>query len=89
MTIPRTLPLLPGLKWTGKLTILSSDGDSYVVQFDAEIIDPRVEFRHVYDRTVLTAMQLHDWTGWRADEPLALAKTKTRKRTQRTPKDPR
>jgi hypothetical protein len=62
------LKILPGLKWKGSIKILSSDQDSYVVQFDAEDTDPRVEFKFIYDRTTLTARQLEDWTGYRADE---------------------
>lgn len=62
------LKLLPGLKWTGTIRVLSSDSDSYAVQFDAKSTDPRVGFPFIYDRAVLSARQLEDWTGYRADE---------------------
>lgn len=62
------LKILPGLKWTGTLRVLSSDTDSFVVQFDAKYTDPSVEFPFIYDRTVLSARQLEDWTGYRRDE---------------------
>ncbi len=61
------LKLLPGLKWKGHLTIIATDRTGYVVKFTAEIVDPRVEFRHVYDQTTLSAMQLFDWTGYREE----------------------
>ena len=37
-------------------------GDSYTVEFDAE--DPKAtQERYVFDRTVLSAQQIEDWTG--------------------------
>jgi len=64
--LPLTLPLLPGLRWRGKLRVmrLGKDG-SADVEFDAEIVHPDVQDRFVFDRTTLTAKQLADWTGWR------------------------
>ena len=70
------LKIKDGLKWKGSLRILSSDNDSYVVQFDAESTDSRVEFGFIYDRTVLSARQLEDWTGYRKDENHAELTTK-------------
>jgi hypothetical protein len=63
--LPVTVPLLPGLRWRGKLTILSREPDGYAVAFDAVIVDTSVRERFVFDRTVLTAAQLEAWTGWR------------------------
>ena len=63
-----TLRLLPGLRWRGKLTILSREPDGYAVAFDAVIVDPSVRERFVFDRTVLTAEQLEAWTGWRESQ---------------------
>jgi hypothetical protein len=62
---PLTLPLKPGLAWRGKLKVEGREGAGYLVSFDAEIIDPEVIERYVYDRTVLTAERLEAWTGWR------------------------
>lgn len=62
-TFPVTLALLPGLRWKGKVRVECKEGDGYLVQFDAEIVDPAVLERIVYDRTVLTQKQLFDWTG--------------------------
>jgi len=66
---PLTLPLLPGLRWKGKLKVSARCQDGYPVAFDAEINRPEPEVRnhperYIFDRTVLTAKQLKDWTGW-------------------------
>ena len=64
---PKKLPLLPGVKWTGYLTILGLRDADYLVEFDA--VDPKArEERYVMDRTVLTPKQLFDWTGYREPE---------------------
>jgi hypothetical protein len=60
---PMKLALLPGLRWKGKLTVVQEDGAGYLVQFDAEIVDPAVSERFVFDRAVLTRQQVKDWTG--------------------------
>ena len=64
----KKLALLPGLRWKGSLTIVGDYGDRYAVAFDAESTDPQVVERHIYDRTILTARQVEDWTGYRKDE---------------------
>jgi hypothetical protein len=78
------LKIKPGLKWKGHLRIIASDSDSYIVQFDAESTDPGVEFKFIYDRTVLTPRQLEDWTGYRADENHVEATTKRMRRQPRS-----
>lgn len=66
--VPHTLPLLPGLRWQGKLQILGRDDHGgYIVGFDAEDPGAHPNERHVYDQKALTAKQLKDWTGW--EEP--------------------
>jgi len=56
-------PLLPGLKWRGKLRVTGVDSDGVAVQFDAEApLAPPTE-RYVYDCAVLTLQQFRDWTG--------------------------
>lgn len=60
------LPLLPGLRWTGKLTVIGVEPAGYTVQWDARDTDPRNQSPVIYDRTVLSAMQLEMWTGCRA-----------------------
>lgn len=59
-----TLKLLPGLKWSGKLKVEQKRDDGYLVSFDAEDPSSTTE-RYVYDRTVLSADKLYEWTGWR------------------------
>ena len=59
--LPRELPLLPGLRWSGKIAIISRQPNGYAVAFDA-YSDGAKEY--VFDRTILTAKQLKDWTGW-------------------------
>lgn len=61
--IPNKLKLLPGLRWSGELKILAERRDGYTVQFNAQGIDSGA-VQYIYDRTVLTAKQLKDWTGW-------------------------
>lgn len=59
----RTLKLLPGLRWSGKLDVICRLADGrYIVQFDARNERSREE-RYVYDRTELTADQIERWTG--------------------------
>ena len=62
---PNKLALLPGLRWEGSLRIISKEpnGD-YAVEFDAVAPKADTQERYVFDRTVLTAKQLKDWTGW-------------------------
>jgi len=62
--LPRKLKLLPGLRWRGQLTIMSIEPSGYAVAFDAEATDPEVISRFIFDRAVLTAKQIKDWTGW-------------------------
>lgn len=63
------LPLLPGLRWKGKLTVeapnLGKRGkpDGWLVQWDAEETSPEIQARFIYDRAILTAKQIKDWTG--------------------------
>lgn len=64
---PHKLRLLPGLKWQGHLIIIASVPDGYAVQFDATGIDSGMK-QHIYDRAVLSARQLKDWTGYRESE---------------------
>lgn len=65
---PKTLRLLPGLRWKGKLVVLACTEGRYLVQFDAEEVDPVSWARFVYDRTELSPVQLRRWTGWPATE---------------------
>lgn len=61
---PRTLKLLDGLRWKGKMQVMRKSADGYDVKFDAEIVHPRPhEPRIVYDHGVLSAKQIKDWTG--------------------------
>jgi len=60
--------LLPGLRWRGKLRVLSVDAGGIAVEFDAETVKPSAE-RYIYDRAVLTPEQFRDWTG---EEPPAV-----------------
>ena len=65
----KKIPLLPGLRWKGSLTILKRierDGERlFVVAFDAEVVNPTPHSleRFVFDHATLTAKQLADWTG--------------------------
>lgn len=61
--IPHKLELLPGLRWKGSLSVVQRDGKKFVVQFNAQGIDSGA-VQYIYDRTVLTAKQMKDWTGW-------------------------
>ncbi len=68
MRVPFDLPLLPGLRWAGKLRVLSREADGrYAVAFDAEDARADLQERFVYDRAILTAKQLKDWTGFSSD----------------------
>lgn len=66
---PLKLPLLPGLRWQGTMTVegpigITEEGaPTFLAHFDAEVLDPRVIERFVFDRAVLSAKQIHDWTG--------------------------
>lgn len=60
---PMKLALLPGLRWRGKLTVESEQKGGYLVQWDAEETSPKVRDRFIFDRAVLTAKQIKDWTG--------------------------
>lgn len=61
---PRTLKLLEGLRWKGKMRVMRKSDDGYDVQFDAEIVDPELGGpKIVYDHGVLSADQIKDWTG--------------------------
>ena len=67
---PLRLKLLPGLRWRGELTVVQRTAQAefadirYVVAFNAERTKAEPRERWVYDRAVLTANQLKDWTGW-------------------------
>jgi hypothetical protein len=61
---PLKLDLPPGLRWRGKLTVTARAVDGYAVEFNAESPKADPQERYVYDRAVLTAKQLKDWTGW-------------------------
>ena len=63
----RTYPLLPGLRWRGKLRVLSVDSDGIAVEFDAIDYTATTE-RYVFDRAVLSPQQFRDWTGAEAPE---------------------
>lgn len=60
------LKLLPNLRWSGSLKVFGKEPAGYAVQFDA-VVDamPEGSERIVYDRAVLSAKQLEDWTGWK------------------------
>lgn len=58
------LALLPGLRWEGSLTVMSKEPTGYAVEFDAVAPQADPQERHVFDRAVLTAKQLKDWTGF-------------------------
>ena len=61
----RVYPLLPGLRWRGKLRVLGVDARGVAVEFDA--VDPQgVNERYVFDRAVLSHAQFRDWTGQEA-----------------------
>jgi hypothetical protein len=62
--LPLILPLLPGLRWKGKLKILCKQDGRYVVGFDAIAPHAHTNERYVTDQVALTAKQLKDWTGW-------------------------
>lgn len=66
----KTLEILEGLKYRGKIHVIGKKGEAYLVDFDA--VDPRgVEEHAVMDRALLTAKELKGWTGWPSpeDEP--------------------
>lgn len=57
--VGKTYPLLPGLRWSGKLKIVAIDPGGYVVGWDARDKNGT----YIYDRAVLTAAQIQEWTG--------------------------
>lgn len=61
--LPVTLPILPGLRWAGKLKVETKVAGGYQCQFDAEDLRKDVKNPYIYDRYVLTTSQIHDWTG--------------------------
>lgn len=63
MKFPMTVPLLPGLRWQGKMRIVGPHDDGYAVEFDAEAPKADPLERFVFDHAVLTAKQVCDWTG--------------------------
>jgi hypothetical protein len=63
----RTLKLLPGLKWSGKMHVTGKVDGGYLVEFDAEGRANSRE-RYIYDRAVLTAQQIEEWTGINLDK---------------------
>jgi hypothetical protein len=67
---PLKLHLLPGLRWRGTVKVTGpavrrgpGHPCEWYVEFDAEIVDPSVSARFVFDRTALTTKQVKDWTG--------------------------
>ena len=65
----KTLDLLPGLRWEGKLHVLSREPcGGYLVDFDAVDLRNHGLERHIMDRAILTPKQLKDWTGWASGE---------------------
>lgn len=56
---PFELAILPGLRLTGKLKLLGKEPAGYSVAFNA-----KSKTEYVYDRAVLSAKQVKDWTGW-------------------------
>ena len=63
----RTLDILPGKRWSGRIHVISHEVAGYLVDFDA--VDPNAHpnERAVMDRAVLTPEQLQAWTGWEED----------------------
>lgn len=60
---PRRLPIKTGLKWEGHLTVTGKAVTGYFVSWDA-----RNAAGHIYDRCVLSADQVRDWTGTDLEE---------------------
>ena len=59
---PMRLKLLPGLRWTGWMRVQGPIDGGYLVDWDA--FDPKAEQApYILDVAVLTAKQIHDWTG--------------------------
>jgi hypothetical protein len=71
--------LLPGLKWSGRLRVLSIESKGIAVEFDAWGIDSG-EKQYICDHTVLTPKQFTDWTG---EEPPREREVPARKRGKR------
>lgn len=64
LRIPVNLPLLPGLRWSGKLRVESRIDGDFVIAFDAEVVGAvEGDARFVYDRALFTPAQLLAWTG--------------------------
>lgn len=55
---PLRLDLLPGLRWSGRMTVRRLDDGRYRVDWDAT--SPS---EWIGDRCVMTAEQIRDWTG--------------------------
>jgi hypothetical protein len=61
--LPRKLPLLPGLRWEGHLTVSRHEGDGrWLVDWDATDSRAHTE-RWIGDRSILTTEQIREWTG--------------------------
>lgn len=60
----KTLAILPGLRWFGKIAVLQRVSDCYLVDFDVVDTDASLNEKHVMDRATLTAAQLKAWTGY-------------------------
>ena len=63
MRLPRKLPLLPGLRWTGHMTVTRQENDGrWLIDWDATDAQQDYE-RWIGDRAVLTTAQVKEWTG--------------------------
>jgi hypothetical protein len=63
MKLPAKLALLPGLRWSGHLTVSRAlDDGRWLVDWDAHDARCSTE-RWIGDRAVMTAEQIKDWTG--------------------------
>lgn len=61
---PMVLDILPGLKWSGKVTVNPCrSSPDFVVAFDAEDAKADRTERYVYDITTMSNDQLRAWTG--------------------------
>ena len=56
----KKVPLLRGLRWAGKIKILSVSEAGVVVEFDAQVVKTGT---WVYDLCTLSPEQFKDWTG--------------------------
>lgn len=62
--LPMTLKLLPGLRLEGKLRVIEPRQHGWLVAWDAF---SKQEKYHVYDRAVLSADKIFEWTGHRLE----------------------